>query len=90
MTLMSSTMIAPALPAISQDRDMDDATTELTPSVFVLSYAFGPMVIAPTTEVFGRKRIWILSGCFYVLWSAMFGDTSIDTFPSSFDVLNRQ
>lgn len=73
VTLMASTMMAPALPAISQDLHTDDATTQMTLSIFVLSYAFGPMLLAPMTEVFGRKPIWILSCCFYILWNTVCG-----------------
>ncbi|KAJ8121999.1 hypothetical protein O1611_g9955 [Lasiodiplodia mahajangana] len=73
VTLMSSTMIAPALPTISEDLDIDDATTQLTLSIFVLSYAIGPMVLAPMSEVFGRKPVWLLSGAFYILWNTVCG-----------------
>lgn len=70
---MSSTMMAPALPSISIDLNTDDATTQMTLSIFVLSFAFGPMVLAPMTEVFGRKPVWVLSGCFYILWNTVCG-----------------
>jgi MFS family permease len=73
VTIMSSTMIAPGLLAISQDLGTDSETTQLTLSIFVLSYAFGPMVLAPMTEIFGRKPVWILSGCFYILWNTVGG-----------------
>lgn len=66
-------MIAPALPSISHDLHIDDATTQLTMSIFVLSYAVGPMVLAPMTEVFGRKPVWLLSGLFYILWNTVCG-----------------
>lgn len=71
MTLMSSTMMAPALPAISQDLHTDDDTTQMNMSIFVLSFAFGPMVLAPMGEVFGRKPVWVFSGCFYIIWNTV-------------------
>ena len=73
VTLMSSNMMAPALPSISQDLHTNDATTQLTMSIFVLSYAIGPMVLAPMTEVFGRKPVWLLSGSFYLIWNTVCG-----------------
>ncbi|KAI1379252.1 MFS general substrate transporter [Hypoxylon crocopeplum] len=73
VTMMSSTMIAPALPQLSEDLSIDDATAQMTLSIFVLSYAVGPMVLAPMTEVFGRKPVWLLSGCFYILWNTVCG-----------------
>ncbi|KAI0196372.1 MFS multidrug transporter [Astrocystis sublimbata] len=73
VTLMSATMIAPALTTISGDLHVNDATTQLTLSIFVLGYAIGPMVLAPLSEVFGRKIIWLTSGAFYVLWNTICG-----------------
>lgn len=70
---MSGTMMAPALPMISKDLHTTDATTQMTMSIFVLSFAFGPMVLAPMTEVFGRKPVWLISGCFYILWNTVCG-----------------
>jgi len=70
---MSGTMMAPALPAIGRDLHTDDATTQMTLSIFVLSFAFGPMILAPMTEVFGRKPVWLISGCFYILWNTVSG-----------------
>jgi MFS family permease len=70
---MSSNMMAAALPSISHDLHTNSATTQLTLSIFVLSYAFGPMLLAPMTEVFGRKPVWLLSGCFYILWNTVCG-----------------
>jgi len=74
-TLMSSMMMASALPAISQDLHTDDATTQLAMSIFVLSFAFGPMVLAPMAEVFGRKPVWILwaVSTSYILWNTVCG-----------------
>ncbi len=66
-------MIAPALTQISRDLHTDNATTQMALSIFVLSFAVGPMVLAPLTEVFGRRPVWLLSGCFYILWSTVCG-----------------
>ena len=65
--------MAPALTIIGRDLRTEDATTQMTLSIFVLSFAFGPMVLAPMTGVFGRKPVWLLSGCFYILWNAVSG-----------------
>jgi len=66
-------MLAPALPAIGHDLHMSEATAQLTLSVFVLAFAFGPMLLAPFTEVYGRRPIWLLCGAFYTLWSIVSG-----------------
>lgn len=64
---MSSTMIAPALSTVSHDLHTDEATTQMTLSIFVLSFAFGPLILAPLAEVYRRKPVWALSGVFYRL-----------------------
>jgi MFS family permease len=70
---MSATMMAPALGQISKDLHATESTTQMTLSICVLSFAFGPMVLAPMTEVFGRKPVWLVSGCFYILWNTVCG-----------------
>ncbi|TVY56808.1 Efflux pump vrtL [Lachnellula cervina] len=73
ITMMSGSMLAPALPAIGHDLGMSEATAQITLSVFVLSFAFGPMLLAPFAEVYGRRPVWILCGTFYSLWSIVSG-----------------
>lgn len=73
VTLMSGTMMAPALTTIGRDLNTDDATTQMTLSIFVLSFAFGPLVLAPLTEIWGRKPVWLAAGCFYILWNTVCG-----------------
>ena len=73
VTLMSGSMIAPALSNIGQDLSLDDATAQLSLSIFVLSYAVGPMLLAPVTELYGRRPIWLFCGCLYVLWNTVCG-----------------
>lgn len=40
-------------------------------SFFVLGFAFGPLLWAPASEVFGRRNIYILSYFFLTLWQAV-------------------
>jgi len=65
--------MAPALDQISNDLHTTQSTTQMTLSIYVLSFAFGPMVLAPMTEVFGRKPVWLLAGCFYIVWNTVSG-----------------
>ncbi len=66
-------MMSPALPSISHALNTNDSDTQMTMSIFVLSFAFGPMILAPLTEVFGRKPVWLISGCWYILWNTVCG-----------------
>lgn len=73
MTLMSGVMLAPALTVISEDLDMSEAEASMALSIYVLAFAFGPMILAPCSEVWGRKPIWIVGGSVYVLWNTLCG-----------------
>ena len=73
VTLMSGTMMAPALSEIAHDLDLDDAAAQLALSIYVLSYALGPLTLAPFSEIVGRRPIWLFCGCFYVLWNTVCG-----------------
>ncbi|MCJ1321674.1 hypothetical protein MMC15_007019 [Xylographa vitiligo] len=73
VTLMSGTMMAPALAEIGSDLDIGNATTQMTLSIFVLSFAFGPMVLAPLAEIYGRRRVWLISSVWYIVWNTVCG-----------------
>ena len=66
-------MIAPVLSDISHDLHMSPANAQLSLSIFILAFAFGPMVLAPFTELYGRRPVWLLSGFFYMIWSIVSG-----------------
>ncbi|RPD55901.1 MFS polyamine transporter [Lentinus tigrinus ALCF2SS1-6] len=67
---VASSMVAPAAGQIARDfRITNDFTINLTISIFVLAYAFGPLVLGPLCEIFGR--VPILRGCnlFFTAWN---------------------
>lgn len=66
-------MLAPALTTIAQDLNTGVEETQIFLSIFVLAFAFGPMVLSPLAEVFGRRPVWIISSCFYILWNTVGG-----------------
>lgn len=70
---MSGAMLAPALQAISQDLNTSEDEAQLFLSIFVLAFAFGPMVLSPLAEVFGRRPVWLVMSCWYVLWNTVAG-----------------
>jgi MFS family permease len=73
VTLMSGSMVAPALPALSHDLHMSEATADLSLSIFLLAFAIGPMILAPFTEIYGRRPVWLICGVFYSVWSIVCG-----------------
>ncbi|KAH8179487.1 major facilitator superfamily protein [Sarocladium implicatum] len=73
VTLMSGAMLAPALQVISEDLGTSSEMTQIFLSIYVLAFAFGPMVLSPFAEVFGRRPVWIAASCFYILWNTVAG-----------------
>ncbi|KGO37453.1 Major facilitator superfamily domain, general substrate transporter [Penicillium expansum] len=73
VTLMSASMLAPALGNIGDDLSISESEANMVVSIFVLAFAFGPMVLAPLAEVFGRRWVWILSSTWYLLWNTVCG-----------------
>lgn len=71
--LMSSTMLAPALENIAHDLDVSQSKANMTLSIFVLAFAFGPVVLAPLAEVFGRRNVWLLTSTWYAVWNMVCG-----------------
>jgi MFS family permease len=70
---MSGAMMAPALSVIGKDLHIGDEQTQMSLSIFVLAFAFGPIFLAPLSEIIGRKKVWISSGCWYIIWNTVCG-----------------
>ncbi|EOD52681.1 MFS multidrug transporter [Neofusicoccum parvum] len=66
-------MIAPALSHISRHLHITPEDTQIALSIFILAFAFGPLILSPCTEVFGRKPVWIASSTCYVIWNVICG-----------------
>ncbi|KAK5940089.1 hypothetical protein PMZ80_007507 [Knufia obscura] len=73
-TLMSSTMVAPALSRISKDLKIStDAETQLVLSIYVLAYAVGYFFWVPLSEVYGRKSIIQAANAWFCIWNLVCG-----------------
>ncbi|KAF2680179.1 MFS multidrug transporter [Lentithecium fluviatile CBS 122367] len=73
VTLMSGAMLAPALAIMSEDLRIPEAEASMVLSIYILAFAFGPMLLAPCSEVWGRRPIWIVGGAWYILWNTVCG-----------------
>ncbi|THH31632.1 hypothetical protein EUX98_g2527 [Antrodiella citrinella] len=59
---LASSMMAPALPDIAAHFDITSPTMQaLILSIFLLTFALGPLLLAPMSEIYGR--VWILHIC---------------------------
>ena len=67
--IMSSSMVAPALPQMNQDLGSIRSTvvSQMMLSVFLLAYAIAPLLFGPLSEVYGRVLVLQLTNlCFLV------------------------
>lgn len=67
---LASSMIAPALPLLSREFHVtSSAEQSLMLSTFVLGYAFGPLVLAPLTEMFGRRIVLQTTNAMFIAFN---------------------
>ncbi|KAF8524920.1 MFS polyamine transporter [Hysterangium stoloniferum] len=74
MSPIASSMMAPAARAIAHDFNItNSAVLSMTVSIFVLAYAFGPLLFAPLSELFGRARVIQLANLFFLVFNIACG-----------------
>jgi MFS family permease len=71
--IMVSTIMAPALSTIAKEFDMNSAESTMALSIYLLATAFGPLVIGPLSEIYGRKRILHASNVWFLIWNIACG-----------------
>ena len=70
-TLMSTSMMAAALTLIAHTLQMNATEAQVAFSIFVLGLAFAPFLLAPLSEMYGRRYFWIVSNLWYILWNTI-------------------
>ncbi|RDW74979.1 hypothetical protein BP6252_06121 [Coleophoma cylindrospora] len=73
VTLMSGSVLAPAIPVMSKDLRITVSEAQLALSIFVLAFSVGPIVLAPLSEIYGRRPIWLYGGIWYLIWNTVCG-----------------
>jgi MFS family permease len=71
--IMVSTIMAPALPLISQELHMSSSEAAMALSIYLLATAFGPLFIGPLSEIYGRKPILHASNVWFLVWNIVCG-----------------
>ncbi|CAK1362207.1 putative transporter [Cercospora beticola] len=71
--ILISTIMAPAIPTIAVDLKMSNIESTMALSAYVLATAFGPLVIGPLSEVYGRKTIIHITNLWYLAWNLICG-----------------
>ncbi|KIJ54785.1 hypothetical protein M422DRAFT_200684 [Sphaerobolus stellatus SS14] len=74
ITPLASSMMAPAIPEISRQFGLTDTVLQsMLVSIFVLAYAFGPLFLAPLSELFGRVRVLQTANIFFLIFNIACG-----------------
>jgi multidrug resistance protein len=69
LTPLASSMFAPALGFMSKDLHNTSRILEpMVVTVFVLGFVFGPLVLAPLSEIYGRRFVLSASNVFFVMF----------------------
>lgn len=71
--IMVSTIIAPALSKISTELHMNSTESAMTLSIYLLATAFGPLVIGPLSEIYGRQVVLHASSIWFLIWNIVCG-----------------
>jgi MFS family permease len=71
---ISSSMVAPALPAIGKDLHITQSIDlQLSFSIFVLAYAVGPLFLGPLSELYGRTIILQTANLIFLVFNTAAG-----------------
>jgi MFS family permease len=71
--IMVSTIMAPALSTIASDLNMSSTESVMALSIYLLATAFGPLVIGPLSEVYGRSKVLHASNVWFLVWNIVCG-----------------
>lgn len=69
VTPLASSIFAPAVPALMEDFSSDSkALAAFVVSVYLLGFSFGPLVIAPLSEIYGRNIVYHCCNMGFILF----------------------
>ncbi|ORY62601.1 putative efflux pump antibiotic resistance protein [Pseudomassariella vexata] len=71
--IMVSTIMAPALSLIATELHMNSAESVMALSIYLLATAFGPLVMGPLSEIYGRKTVLHVSNVWFLVWNIACG-----------------
>ena len=71
--IMVSTIMALALSTIALELDMNSAESVMALSIYLLATAFGPLLIGPLSEIYGRATILHFSNVWFLVWNIVCG-----------------
>jgi multidrug resistance protein len=70
ITPLGSSMFAPGIPKImAQFHSTDSTTATFILSIYILGFAFGPLIIAPLSEVYGRWVMYNIGNLLFTIFT---------------------
>lgn len=78
--IMVSTIMAPALSTIASELHMSNTESVMAMSAYLLATAFGPLVIAPLSEVYGRSFVLHATNIWFLVWNLVSSNGAKDWF----------
>ncbi|KAK6597764.1 major facilitator superfamily transporter [Botrytis cinerea] len=71
---LTGTMIAPSTKYIASSLHTKDFfSIDLVSSIFLLGIGFGPLLLSPISEIYGRVPVLLLGNIFFILWNTVCG-----------------
>ncbi|KAI1474261.1 caffeine resistance protein [Daldinia eschscholtzii] len=71
--IMVSTIMAPALSTIANELNMSSTESAMSLSIYLLATVFGPPIIGPLSEIYGRQVILHTSNVWFLVWNIVCG-----------------
>ena len=65
--------MAPAINMMASELNMTTTESTMALSVYLLATAFGPLIIGPLSEVYGRKPIFHFTNVWFLIWNLVCG-----------------
>jgi multidrug resistance protein len=70
ITPLASSIFAPAVPDVMKDFGSNsDTLATFVVSVYLLGFAFGPLVLAPLSEIYGRYWVYTINNLLFTLFA---------------------
>lgn len=70
LTPLASSMFAPGVPEVLDNfHTTNENLATFVVSVYILGFAFGPLVIAPASELYGRVIVYHICNVGFILWT---------------------
>ncbi|GAW11976.1 hypothetical protein ANO14919_013310 [Xylariales sp. No.14919] len=69
LTPFASSILSPAITTLDKEFNNDNAIVgSMTVSIYLLGYVVGPIIIAPLSEIYGRKPVLTAANAFFCVW----------------------